>query len=178
MLGSRHVPGQPLPINARAVAPGFPETTAGVCVLSTTAAIGQQVDAVESVGPVQVLPAAGGVRLVVVVVLGPLLVVHAGGGVAGGLLHAATVLLLLDSVQGRRGSMPPQIVLVQLVLGAVVQKAARLLRHAQVVDVQRRAQRRRALGLRVQGGRGRRQRALPPDAPPLYADAAAAFSLG
>lgn len=161
MLGSRHVPGQPLPINARAVAPGFPETTAGVCVLSTTtttaAAIGQQVDAVESVGPVQVLPAAGGVRLVVVVVLGPLLVVHAGGGVAGGLLHAATVLLLLllDSVQGRRGSMPPQIVLVQLVLGAVVQEAARLLRHAQVVDVQRRAQRRRALGLRVQGGRGR-----------------------
>lgn len=108
-----------------------------------------------------------------VVLLAPLLIFHAGGGVAGGLLHAATV--LLDSVEGRRGLVvPPQIVLVQLVLAAVAEEAARLLCDVQIVDLQRRARRRGALGLRVQGGRGRRQGALPPDASPL----SAAFSLG
>lgn len=161
--------GEALPINARAVAPGFPQ--AGVCVVSGGAAGQQRVDAVESVGPVQV-PAAGRVGLMVVL-LAPLLIFHAGGGVAGGLLHAATV--LVDSVEGRRGLVvPPQIVLVQLVLAAVAEEAARLLCDVQIVDLQRRARRRGALGLRVQGGRGRRQGALPPDASPL----SAAFSLG
>lgn len=172
--GLTQLPREALPINARAVAPGFPQARAGVCVVSGGAAGQQRVDAVESVGPVQV-PAAGRVGLMVLLLLllAPLLIFHAGGGVAGGLLHAATV--LLDSVEGRRGLVvPPQIVLVQLVLAAVAEEATRLLCDVQIVDLQRRARRRGALGLRVQGGRGRRQGALPPDASPL----SAAFSLG
>lgn len=94
LLGLTQLPREALPINARAVAPGFPKARAGVCVVSGGAAGQQRVDAVESVGPVQV-PAAGRVGLMVVL-LAPLLIFHAGGGVAGGLLHAATV--LLDSV--------------------------------------------------------------------------------
>lgn len=100
---------------------------------------------------------------VVVVVLTPMLIFHPGGGVAEGLLHAATV--LLNSVERRRWMLPPEVVLVQLVL-AVVQEPAGLLRDVQIVDLQRGAGGRRALGLRVQRGGGRRQRALPPDTSP------------
>lgn len=53
--------------------------------------VGEQggVDAVESVGPVQVLPAAG----CLIVVLVPMLISYPRGGVVGRLLHAAPVLL-------------------------------------------------------------------------------------
>lgn len=87
------------------------------------------------------------------------------------LLHAATVLLCAGERQ--RGMLPSQVVLVQLAF-AVVQETAGLLGHVQVVDLQRRAGRRGALGLRVQGGGRRRQRALPPDTSPI----STAFSLG
>ena len=160
-----------LPVHARAVAPGFPQAAGRVHIVSVAQ---QRVDAVESVGPVQVPPAAGWMRLVVVLV--PMLILHAGGGVAARLLHAATVVLLLSGVKRRRGTLPPEIVLVQLVL-AVVQEPAGLLRHVQIVDPQRGAGGRRALGLRVQRGGGRRQRTLPPDASPAAAVAAAAASL-
>lgn len=71
------------PINAQAVAPGFPQATRSV---------GQErVDAVESVGSVQQPPAAGWMRVVVVAVLVPVLSFHSRGGVAARLLHAATV---------------------------------------------------------------------------------------
>lgn len=100
-----------------------------------------------------------------------MLIFHPSGGVAARLLHAATV--LLNSVKRRRGMLPSEIVLVQLVL-AVVEKPAGLFCDVQIVDLQRGAGRRGALGLRVQGGGGRRQRALPPDTSPL---AAAAVSL-
>lgn len=109
--------------------------------------------------------------VVVVVVLAPVLILYAGGGVAERLLHAATVLLC--TAERRRGMLPSQVVLVQFAF-AVVQETAGLFGHVQVVDLQGRAGRRGALGLRVQGGGRRRQRALPPDASPLFA----AFSLG
>lgn len=48
-----------LPINARAVPPGFPQATRGVYVVSITAVGQERVDAVESVGSVQMPPAAG-----------------------------------------------------------------------------------------------------------------------
>lgn len=52
LLGLTQLPREALPINARAVAPGFPQARAGVCVVSGGAAGQQRVDAVESVGPV------------------------------------------------------------------------------------------------------------------------------
>lgn len=87
------------------------------------------------------------------------------------LLHAATVLLC--AAERRRGMLSPQVVLVQLAF-AVVEETAGLLGNVQVVDLQGRAGRRGAFGLRVQGGGRRRQRAFPTDTSPLFA----AFSLG
>ena len=48
-----------LPINARAVPPGFPQATGRVYIVSIAAVGQQRVEAVESVGPVQMPPAAG-----------------------------------------------------------------------------------------------------------------------
>lgn len=87
------------------------------------------------------------------------------------LLHAATVLLC--TAERRRGMLPSQVVLVQLAF-AVVQETAGLFGDVQVVDLQGRAGRRGAFGLRVQRGGRRRQRALPPDTSPL----STAFSPG
>lgn len=119
----RHWSGS-LPINARAVPPGFPQAAWGVQVESIRDEGQERVDAVESVGPVQVPPPARWVWLVVVVVvLVPVLMLHPGGGVAERLLHAATVLLC--TVERRRDMLPSQVVLVQLAF-AVMQEAAGL----------------------------------------------------
>lgn len=158
-----------LPINARAVPPGFPQAAWGVQVAYIRGVGQERIDAVKGVCPVQVPPAAGWVWLVVVLV--PVLILHPGGGVAERLLHAATVLLC--SAERQRGMLPFQVVLVQLAF-AVVQETAGLFSDVQVVDLQGRAGRRGAFGLRVQGGGRRRQRALPPDTAPL----SNAFSLG
>lgn len=107
-----------------------------------------------------------GLMVMLLLVLAPVLVFRPRGGVAAGLLHAATV--LLSGV--KRRTLPPEVVLVQLAL-AVVQKPAGLLCDVQIIDLQRGAGGRGALGLRVQRGRGRRQRALPPDISPLSAAA-------
>ena len=48
-----------LPINARAVAPGFPQAIRRVHVMPVKAQRQERVDAVESVGSVQLPPAAG-----------------------------------------------------------------------------------------------------------------------
>lgn len=102
--------GTSLPIDAGAVPPGFPQATRGVYVVSIAAVGHERVDAVESVSPVQMPPAARWMGLIVVVVLVPMLIFHARGGVAEGLLHAATV--LLDSVERRRDMLPSQVVLI------------------------------------------------------------------
>lgn len=103
-----------LPVDARAVPPGFPQAAGGVYVVPVRQ---ERVDAVESVGSVQMPPAAGRMWLMVVV-LAPMLIFHPAGGVAEGLLHAATV--LLNGVERRRTRpLPPQIVLVELVLAVV-----------------------------------------------------------
>lgn len=158
-----------LPVDARAVAPGFPHAARGVSMMMmmmAPEAVGQQrVEAVEGVGPVQVPPAAGRMGLVVLPA-GPRLVSAPGGGVAARTEHAAAVLLLGGRRRGR--VLLPEVVLVQPAL-AEVYKLLPVLRHVQVVHVQRGAAGRGALGLRVQRGGGRGQRALPPDAPPLTA---------
>lgn len=138
-----------LPVDAWTVAPGFPQAGRGIRLVSAEAVGQQRVDAVKGVGSIQWPPAPVWVMLVV-------LALHAGGGVTGGLLHAAAA--LLSAVEGQQ----PEVDLVQLPL-AVVERLSRIVRLAQPVDVKRRAARRGALGLRVQGGRGRRQRALPPN---------------
>lgn len=84
------------------------------------------------------------------------LALHTVGGVTGGVSGAAAA--LLGAVDGQQ----PEVDLVQFPL-AVVKRLSRILRLAQPVDMKRRATRRGALGLWVQGGRGRRQRALPPN---------------
>lgn len=128
-------------------------------MMMASEAVGQQrVEAVEGVGPVQVPPASGRMGLVVLPA-GPRLVSAPGGGVAARPEHAAAVL------GGRRGGrvLLPEVVLVQ---PADVQKLLLVLRHVQVVRVGRGAAGRGALGLRVQRGGRRGQRAFPPDAPP------------
>lgn len=151
-----------LPINARTVAPGFPQAIGRVHVVGIDVVGEERVEAVESVGPVQLPPAAGWMWLIVVL-LAPWMVLHPCGGVAAGLLHAATV--LLNSVKR-----PSEAVLVHLPL-TVVQKLLGLVRRAQTVDLKRGAVGRGAVGLRVQRGGGRWQGALPPDASPLSAAA-------
>lgn len=118
----------------------------------------RRVDAVERVGPVQVPPAAGGMGATVLV---PVLTPGARGGVAAGLLHAAAT-VLVDGVRGRGRVLRSRMAL------AVAKEAAGLLR-VQAVYLQGRAGGRGALGLRVQRGGGRRQRAFPPDTSPLSA---------
>lgn len=48
-----------LPINARAVPPGFPQAARGVQVVNMRGAGQERIDAVKGVGPAQVPPAAG-----------------------------------------------------------------------------------------------------------------------
>lgn len=48
-----------LPINARAIPPGFPQAARGVQVVHMRGAGQERIDAVKGVGPVQVPPAAG-----------------------------------------------------------------------------------------------------------------------
>lgn len=48
-----------LPVDTRAVPPGLPQAAGGVHIVAIAAVGQERVDAVESVGPVQMPPAAG-----------------------------------------------------------------------------------------------------------------------